>query len=110
MSGDFLSHRKNETKKLEQIASERIILLLTRADAIYNQDPILAQRYGELARKIAMKARITIPEHWRLRFCNKCKKYLYPGLTAHVRIKSGKPSRVIYYCDLCNEGKKIKML
>ncbi|MBN1328710.1 MAG: ribonuclease P [Candidatus Heimdallarchaeota archaeon] len=105
-----MNRRKNETRKLEQIATERITILLTRADAIYSNEPLLAQRYGDLARKIAMKARVPIPTQWQLRFCNKCKKFLYPGSTAHVRIKSGKPSRVVYYCDICKVGKKLKML
>jgi len=96
---------KQDTKK---IAHERIEILLTRADGIYSDEPELAQRYGELARKIAMKARVRIPEKWRIRFCRKCKKYLYPGITTHVRIKSGRSSRVVYYCDICNEGRRAK--
>ncbi|MBK5113409.1 MAG: ribonuclease P [Candidatus Heimdallarchaeota archaeon] len=96
---------KHATKK---IAQERIEILLTRADGIYSKEPELAQRYGDLARKIAMKARTRIPEKWRIRFCRKCKKFLYPGLTTHVRIKSGSSSRVVYYCDICKEGKRSK--
>ena len=98
---------KNQTK---QIAIERIDLLLTRADEIYLEEPDLALRYGELARKIAMKARIQIPKRWRLRFCNNCKRFIRPGINAHVRIKSGKQSSVIYYCEFCKEGKKKKII
>ena len=94
---------KNETK---QIATERINLLLTRADKIYSKEPDLAIRYGELARKIAMKARIQIPERWRIRFCSNCKKFIRPGVNARVRIKSRDKTSVIYYCEICNKGKK----
>ncbi|NHJ31395.1 MAG: ribonuclease P [Asgard group archaeon] len=100
------SRREKQTTK--KIAQERIEILLTRADGIYSEEPELAQRYGDLARKIAMKARIRIPEKWRIRFCRKCKKFLYPGITTHVRIKSGISSRVVYYCDICKEGRKSK--
>ncbi len=98
---------KNETN---QIAIERIDLLLTRADEIYPEEPDLALRYGELARKIAMKARIRLPKRWRIRFCNNCKRFIRPGINAHVRIKSGKQSSVIYYCEICKEGKKKKII
>ena len=97
-------------KKIKSIAQERIDILLTRADSIYSNDPDLAQRYGNLARKIAMKARIRIPEKWRMRFCHHCKKYLYPGITTRVRIKSQKPSRVVYFCELCGEKARVKIL
>jgi len=107
---NYMGRRRKEAAMLKEIASERINILLTRADTIYSSEPALAQRYGELARKIAMKARIRLPEQWRLRFCDRCKKFLYPGITTHVRIKSKNPSRVIYYCDICKEGKKIKMI
>jgi len=101
---------RREKQATKKIAQERIEILLTRADRIYSEDPELAQRYGDLARKIAMKARIRMSEKWRIRFCNKCKKFLYPGITTHVRIKSGTSSRVVYYCEICNVGKKSKQI
>ncbi|MCK5047357.1 MAG: ribonuclease P [Candidatus Heimdallarchaeota archaeon] len=99
---------RREKQATKKIAQERVEILLTLADGIYSEDPELAQRYGDLARKIVMKARIRMPEKWRIRFCRKCKKFLYPGITTHVRIKSGASSRVVYYCDICNVGKKSK--
>lgn len=98
--------RRKDVAETKKIALERIKILLTKADAIYSDDPSLAQRYGERARKVAMKVKIQIPKKWRFRFCRKCKKFLYPGINAHVRIKSGTPSRVITYCELCQEGSR----
>lgn len=100
-----IKQERNETKK---IAIERIDLLLTRAEMIYSKEPDLAIRYGELARKIAMKARIQMPNRWRIKFCNNCKKFLYPGINTHVRIKSRDQSSIIYYCEICKIGKKKK--
>ncbi|NHJ49816.1 MAG: ribonuclease P [Asgard group archaeon] len=102
--------RRDELKKIKKIAQERVDILLTRADEIYSHDPELAQRYGDLARKIAMKARIRMPEKWRMRYCHHCKKYLYPGITSKVRIKAKKPSRVVHFCIICGEKARVKML
>ncbi len=98
--------RRKEATETKRIAIERIEILLTKADVIYSDEPLLAIRYGERARKIAMKVKIQMPKKWRFRFCRKCKKFLYPGINAHVRIKAGTPSRVITYCELCHEGSR----
>ncbi|MHA1187998.1 MAG: hypothetical protein ACTSSK_14195 [Candidatus Heimdallarchaeota archaeon] len=86
-----MSRRRKETGKIKKIAQERIEILLENANK---------------ARKVAMKARVRLPRKWRFRFCNKCKKYLYPGINAQVRIKSGNPTRIILYCDYCEKRTK----
>ena len=96
-------NKKRTRDSSKEIAEERIIILLTKADVIYSTDQELAIRYGNLARKIAMKAKVKIPQKWRFRFCRKCKKFLYPGINSHVRVKSGKPSRVALYCEICSQ-------
>ena len=98
--------QRKETGKVKKIAQERVEILLETADKVYKTDAILAQNYADKARKIAMKARVRLPRKWRFRFCSKCKKYLYPGLNARVRIKSGNPSRIILYCDNCAQRTK----
>lgn len=103
--------RKSYRKKVKtkDIAYQRIQILLSKADELYPKDPALAQRYGELARKIAMKVRIRLPVKWRKRYCRYCKRFLYPGINAHIRVKSGKPSRVILYCHYCDRGSTIRV-
>ncbi|MHA1639306.1 MAG: ribonuclease P protein component 4 [Candidatus Heimdallarchaeota archaeon] len=112
MSDRMSLKRRREQNKIKKIALERITILLTRADAIYKTDQELALRYGQLARKIAMKARVKIPPKWRVRFCRNCKSFLYPGITARVRLKkSSTHSRLLYTCLLCNErGKRAKVI
>ena len=102
--------RRKEIDSTKQIALERIEILLTSADKIYTEDSALALNYGERARKIAMKAKVRMPEKWRQRYCNKCKKFLYPGINAHVRIKPGTPSRVVTYCEICGKGNRAKVI
>ena len=96
-----MSRRRKDKEQTKKIALERIEILLTKADSIYSDDSPLAQKYGEQARKIAMKAKVRIPRKWHFRFCRKCKRFLYPGINARIRVKTGKPSRVITYCDYC---------
>lgn len=96
-----MNRRRKETGKIKKIALERIEILLENADKVYRTDSTLAQNYADKARKIAMKARVRIPRKWRFRFCPKCKRYLYPGISARVRIKPGNPSRVILHCNYC---------
>ena len=102
-----LSRKKVEQEQTEHIAQQRIQILLTQADNVYPEDSALAKRYGELARKIAMKARIRLPKKWRRRFCRHCKTFLYPGINAHIRVKSGDPSRVVLFCELCQHSSSI---
>jgi ribonuclease P protein subunit RPR2 len=98
--------RHKEVRKIKKIALERIEILLEKADKIYKTDPTIAQNYADKARKVAMKARVRLPRKWRFRFCKKCKKFLYPGINARVRIKSGNPSRIILHCDYCEQRTK----
>jgi len=102
--------RHKNKAKVRKIALERIALLLSQADEVYKEDYILALRYGDLARKIAMKARVKIPQKWRMRFCSRCKKLLFPGITAKVRLKRGTHSRIVYSCSFCEgQGKSVKV-
>ncbi|RLG48424.1 MAG: ribonuclease P [Thermoproteota archaeon] len=70
------------------IARERVVRLLRLADEIHLRDLELAEAYGELARRIAMRTRVRIPREWRWRYCRKCKRLLFPGITATVRVNS----------------------
>ena len=58
-----------KTKK--QIARERVSILFAKAGEIFKENFSLANRYVEIARKIAMKAQINIPSNLRKKFCRK---------------------------------------
>ena len=85
-------------KAPKQIAKERIINMFEKAQEVYKEYPSLADRYVELARKISMKAQISIPSQLKKKFCKNCKKYLVPGLNCRVRTRNKK---LIYYCLNC---------
>ena len=106
----------NRDKKREQrIAQERIEILFEEAENIFKKNPTLANRYVELARKLAMKTRLKMPRKFKRKFCKHCNVYLLPGLNCRVRTSK---STLLYYCLDCKnysrmpfikEKKKLKL-
>jgi len=85
-------------EKFKLIAKERVINLFKKSKEIYSKNSKLADRYVEIARKVAMKAQVSIPSNLKKQFCKKCNKYLVPGSNCRVRIKNQK---LVYYCQSC---------
>ncbi len=83
---------------INEIAKNRIYNLFKKSHEIYKTDMKLANRYVELARKIAMKTQTSIPSNLKKKFCKKCKSYLVPGLNCRISIRNKK---IIYYCKEC---------
>lgn len=89
-------------KQLEDIARERIAILLKLASEVLETDEGLARRYVDLAFRIAAKARLKLPRKVKRRYCRKCKTPLVPGRTARVRIKRGSGGqRLVVTCLRC---------
>ncbi len=84
-----------------RIARERIVLLLTLADEVAGSRPALAERYGELARRIALRSRVRIPRRWSWRYCRECKSFLIPGVTATIRVRPKRMPHVVIHCHKC---------
>ncbi len=83
---------------LKKIASERIEILMQKAEEIFARDKKRANRYAELARKIGMRYNLRLPKKWRRRICRKCLAFLKPDSNCRVRIYKG---RVIITCLEC---------
>ena len=96
---------KREREKERQIAMERIIYLIERAQKFKNVDYELARRYIELARNISMKYRIRIPKKYKLLFCKKC---LYPYRSDRFRVRIHKSS-VIITCLNCSNVRRFQL-
>ncbi len=79
-------------------ALDRIRQLFSEADAAFSESPELSDRYVEMARKIAQKARTGIPPAFKKRFCRHCGAFWVPGRTVRVRLQKQK---VVYYCLKC---------
>ncbi|MFQ6135570.1 MAG: ribonuclease P protein component 4 [Candidatus Hydrothermarchaeales archaeon] len=75
---------------VKDIALDRIEILMQRADDVFHEDRERADRYAELARKIAMRHNARMPKRWKRRICKKCHAFLKPGYNCRVRTKDGK--------------------
>lgn len=84
------------------IAQERIKKLFEEAEREFLKHPERADRYVEVARKIAMKTKTRLTEY-KTKFCKHCYKYLKPGANCRVRTKDKK---IIYYCQSCKRYTK----
>ena len=81
---------KNSKK---QIAIRRMEILFNNALSNAKNNPGLAQKQAEIAKKISMKFKITMPFEIRSSFCKKCKKFIPPGIASKIRLGS-KPKSI----------------
>ncbi len=93
----------------KQIAKQRIQVLFELAENICKTNPQLAQRYIEMARKIAMSARLSLPTAYTRRICKKCNSLLIPGESSRVRIKPRREPHVVVTCLSCGNQKRIPL-
>ncbi|MHA1522279.1 MAG: ribonuclease P protein component 4 [Promethearchaeota archaeon] len=100
----YHSKRRKRHLLMQKAARERILYLMTRADAKFEEDPALSQYYIELARKLAMATKISIPREMKRRICHKCKHWLVPGKNVRYRINNRKNygSFITVTCLECN--------
>jgi ribonuclease P protein subunit RPR2 len=84
--------------KQKMIALERINVLFKEAKKAFKDEPEFADRYVQLARKIAMKYKVKIPAGLKRSFCKRCNKYLMPGTNSQVRSHKG---HIVFYCLSC---------
>lgn len=97
--------RRFRERKLRarRIARERIRRLLRLANETFKEDLSLAERYGELARKISIRCRVPIPAEWRWRYCRHCKTLLFPGSNAIIRTRSESYPHITIKCQKCGK-------
>lgn len=79
------------------IAAERIdrLAALARTAAAEGNDD-RSREYVRLARRIAERNRLSLPDPFRRFTCDDCDVYLRPGRNARVRVRDG---RVVARCD-----------
>jgi len=96
-------------RKTQKIAEERIRALFQQAERTHATDPQLAQRYIDLARRIAMRTRTKIPRDLRNRVCRSCKAHLVPGSTSRTRIRQRREPHIATTCLRCGATKRIPL-
>ena len=89
---------KNSKK---QIAIRRMEILFNNAISNAKNNPRLAEKQAEIAKKISMKFKIKMPFEVSSSFCKKCKKFIPPGVRSKIRLGS-KPKSIRITCSYCN--------
>ncbi len=100
---------------LRKIALERVKILFQNARSNLHDKPDLSQRYIEIAKKISTRTRVhLLPEH-HTQICRHCKRFIVPGISSRVRIRSQREPHIVVTCLYCNgktrmpiKGKKQK--
>ena len=97
----------SSTSKL--IARQRVQKLFHLATKSFNKDPLLAQRYLDIARKIAMATNISIQKEHKYKICRHCKSLILPGRTCRVRIKQRREPHIVITCMYCKKHLRIPL-
>ena len=93
----------------KQIALKRVQTLFQLAKEVINRDPEQAQRYVEIARRIAMRARLRLPKEYRRLVCRKCKNFILPGVNCRVRIQQRREPHIVVTCYNCGGYSRIPL-
>lgn len=88
---------------------QRIQTLFSLAEETIHENPALAQRHVNIARKIAMAARIRLPKKYRREICRHCKSFILPGVNCRVRIKQQREPHVTITCLNCGKQTRIML-
>jgi len=93
----------------KHIARQRVQILFRLARETYHDDPFLAQRYVDVARRVAMAAKIRLPQEYRRMICRHCKSFILPGVSCRVRIKQRREPHVVITCLKCGKHMRIPL-
>lgn len=89
--------------RTREIALERIKKLFSLAIEMIHERPDLAQRYVEIARRIAMRVKIRLPRETRLLVCRHCKRFIFPGVSSRIRIQPRREPHIVITCLYCGK-------
>jgi ribonuclease P protein subunit RPR2 len=97
----------NDTTK--QIARQSVQVLFELAENTRKTNPKFAQRYLEIAQKIAMSARLCLPAAYTRQICKECNTLLIPGESSRIRIKPRREPHVVITCLKCGYQTRIPL-
>ncbi|MCW4023058.1 MAG: ribonuclease P [Candidatus Bathyarchaeota archaeon] len=92
---------------IKQIALRRVHMLFSLAKQVAHENPELSQRYVQLARKVAMRARLRLPREYRFLVCKKCKSFILPGVNCRTRIQPRREPHMVITCLSCGRVTRI---
>ena len=98
--------KRNDQAKQKKIAKERIDILFQKAEETFSKHKERANRYIQIARRIAMKLNIRLSKEQKRSICKHCYSYLVSGNNAIIRIRNG---NIITYCKECKKYSRIPL-
>ncbi len=101
--------RKREMSQTKEIALQRIRTLFELAKDNVRKEPEMAQRYAQIARRIAMRTRVKLPTEYRRLICRHCKSFIYPGVNSRVRVQRRREPHVVITCLICGKAARIPL-
>jgi len=101
--------RKGMDATTKRIAMQRVQILFRLARETFQEDTSLAQRYVDMARKIAMAAKIHLPKEYRRQVCKHCKSFILPGANCRVRVKQLREPHLVITCLNCGKQMRIPL-
>jgi ribonuclease P protein subunit RPR2 len=87
-----------DKNKIEGIVNDRISQLFKEAEENLKTHPERTRRYIRIARALAMRHRMHLPERFKRTFCKVCYIYWKPGYNVKAKIDSNKKT-VSYSCE-----------
>ncbi len=93
----------------KQIALQRVHTLFSLAKEVAREDPQLAQRYVQIARRVAMRTRLRLPHEYRSLICRKCKSFILPGVNCRIRIQQRREPHMVITCLSCGGHTRIPL-
>ena len=94
---------------IKRVALRRVQTLFRLAREIAHEDFSLAQRYVDIARRIAMAAQVRLPKELRRQVCRHCKRFILPGVNCRVRIRQRREPHVVITCLNCGGKMRIPL-
>lgn len=96
-------------RKKVRIVLERIPILFKKARKVFDKEPVLAQHYVNLARKMCMRYNVRLPPEFRRMICRHCKGFILPGKNCTVRIKQERETHLVTTCLICGKHMRIPL-
>lgn len=91
---------------VKDLAMQRIEELMRLAVEKAAEDLPLANRYVQMALKLATRHRVRPPPEWKRLVCRKCHSILLPGRTCRVRIRQQRSPHTTVTCIRCGMKKR----
>jgi len=85
----------------QEIALERMKILIQTAILNARTDPELSQKQAQIARRISTRNKVRMPYELKIAFCKKCKSFIAPGINSKIRMGRTSVKSVRISCNFC---------